>query len=135
MYVCVLWQIRRFFLFVYICFIETDHFFSVPPFVKSENQEIDESNKGHQMLRKMGWGGSGLGANEQGIDTPISGGDIRDRQDQFKGVGMNLNDPYENFRKNKGAAFITRMKARAEERALEGKLLFCISFGFRIFVM
>ncbi|XP_056635772.1 calcium homeostasis endoplasmic reticulum protein isoform X1 [Diorhabda sublineata] len=82
-------------------------------------QELDSSNKGHQMLKKMGWGGSGLGANEQGIDTPISGGDVRDRQDQFKGVGCNLNDPYENFRKNKGAAFITRMKARAEERAAE----------------
>ncbi|CAG9828947.1 unnamed protein product [Diabrotica balteata] len=84
-------------------------------------QELDPSNKGHQMLKKMGWGGSGLGANEQGIDTPISGGDVRDRQDQFKGVGCNLNDPYENFRKNKGAAFITRMKARAEERAAERK--------------
>lgn len=67
----------------------------------------------------MGWGGNGLGLNEQGIDVPISGGDVRDRQDQFKGVGCNLNDPYENFRKNKGAAFITRMKARAEERANE----------------
>ncbi|KAG5870886.1 hypothetical protein JTB14_035754 [Gonioctena quinquepunctata] len=84
-------------------------------------QELDSSNKGHQMLKKMGWGGSGLGANEQGIDAPISGGDVRDRQDQFKGVGCNLNDPYENFRKNKGAAFITRMKARAEERAAERK--------------
>ncbi|XP_063921571.1 calcium homeostasis endoplasmic reticulum protein isoform X2 [Zophobas morio] len=93
--------------------------FSAPNFVRNERQEIDSSNKGHQMLRKMGWGGSGLGANEQGIDAPISGGDVRDRQDQFKGVGCNLNDPYENFRKNKGAAFITRMKARAEERANE----------------
>ncbi|XP_064211274.1 calcium homeostasis endoplasmic reticulum protein isoform X2 [Tribolium castaneum] len=98
--------------------------FSAPPsFVRNEKQEIDSTNKGHQMLRKMGWGGSGLGANEQGIDAPISGGDVRDRQDQFKGVGCNLNDPYENFRKNKGAAFITRMKARAEERANESKLL------------
>lgn len=97
--------------------------FSRTPFIKPETQELDESNKGHQMLRKMGWGGSGLGAKEQGIDAPISGGDVRDRQDQFKGVGMNLNDPYENFRKHKGAAFITRMKARAEERAQESKSL------------
>ncbi|XP_018327704.1 calcium homeostasis endoplasmic reticulum protein isoform X2 [Agrilus planipennis] len=84
-------------------------------------EQLDSNNKGHQMLRKMGWGGSGLGAHEQGIDSPISGGDVRDRQDQFKGVGCDLNDPYENFRKNKGAAFITRMKARAEERANESK--------------
>lgn len=24
----------------------------------------------------MGWGGAGLGSKEQGIDTPISGGDV-----------------------------------------------------------
>lgn len=35
----------------------------------------------------------------------------------LSGVGVNLNDPYENFRKNKGAAFITRMKERALERS------------------
>ncbi|KMQ96900.1 calcium homeostasis endoplasmic reticulum protein [Lasius niger] len=80
---------------------------------------LDESNKGHQLLKKMGWSGAGLGANEQGIEAPISGGEIRDKNDQYKGVGINLNDPYETFRKNKGQAFITRMKARAEERAEE----------------
>ncbi|XP_057331002.1 calcium homeostasis endoplasmic reticulum protein isoform X2 [Microplitis mediator] len=80
---------------------------------------LDESNKGHQLLKKMGWSGAGLGANEQGIEAPISGGEIRDKNDQYKGVGINLNDPYENFRKSKGQAFITRMKARAEERAEE----------------
>lgn len=70
------------------------------------------------MLMKMGWGGSGtgLGAKGQGIDAPISGGEVRDRQDQFKGVGISLNDPYENFRKNKGAAFIHRMRIRDNER-------------------
>lgn len=71
------------------------------------------------MLRKMGWLGAGLGANEQGIEAPISGGEVRDRVDQYKGVGISLNDPYESFRKSKGMAFITRMKARAEERAEE----------------
>ncbi|XP_073977010.1 SR-related CTD associated factor 6 [Rhodnius prolixus] len=77
---------------------------------------LSEANKGHQMLRKMGWSGAGLGVKEQGIEQPISGGDVRDRIDQYKGVGINLNDPYENFRKSKGQAFITRMKARAEEK-------------------
>ncbi|XP_066906139.1 calcium homeostasis endoplasmic reticulum protein isoform X1 [Halyomorpha halys] len=80
-------------------------------------ERLTEGNKGHQMLKKMGWSGAGLGVKEQGIETPIQGGDIRDRSDQYKGVGVNLNDPYENFRKSKGQAFITRMKARAEERS------------------
>ncbi|CAG9763907.1 unnamed protein product [Ceutorhynchus assimilis] len=93
--------------------------FGSVPYTRGEAQELDSSNKGHEMLRKMGWGGKGLGVKEQGIDAPISGGDVRDRHDQFKGVGCNLNDPFENFRKNKGAAFITRMKARAEEREKE----------------
>ncbi|XP_054273893.1 calcium homeostasis endoplasmic reticulum protein-like isoform X2 [Macrosteles quadrilineatus] len=89
----------------------------IQPYRNPTTEKLDESNKGHQMLRKMGWGGAGLGAKEQGIEAPISGGEIRDRIDQYKGVGINLNDPYENFRKSKGQAFITRMKARAEERS------------------
>lgn len=46
---------------------------------------------------------------------------VRDRTDQYKGVGISLNDPYENFRKNKGKAFIHRMRTRAEER-MEGNV-------------
>lgn len=45
-------------------------------FGKTAQERLDESNKGHQLLRKMGWGGAGLGSKEQGIDTPISGGDV-----------------------------------------------------------
>lgn len=87
-------------------------------YAKTGNECIEESNKGHQMLMKMGWAGSGtgLGSHGQGIDAPISGGEVRDRQDQFKGVGISLNDPYENFRKNKGAAFIHRMRSRDTDR-------------------
>jgi len=85
-------------------------------FTKGHTQKLDESNRGHQLLRKMGWGGAGLGANEQGIAEPIKGGDVRDRSDQFKGVGINIRDPFDNFRKSKGQAFITRMRSRAEER-------------------
>lgn len=50
------------------------------------NEFIEETNKGHQMLMKMGWSGAGagLGSNNQGIDTPISGGEVRDRQDMYK---------------------------------------------------
>lgn len=82
-------------------------------------QRLDESNKGHQMLRKMGWGGSGLGAKEQGIANPIECSEVRDTpQERFRGLGVPSaqSDPYEAFRKNKGQAFINRMKARAEEK-------------------
>ncbi|XP_040176962.1 calcium homeostasis endoplasmic reticulum protein [Rana temporaria] len=76
---------------------------------------LGEENKGHQMLVKMGWSGAGgLGANEQGIQDPIKGGDIRDKWDQYKGVGVSLDDPYENYRRNKSYSFIARMKARDE---------------------
>lgn len=37
------------------------------------------------MLQKMGWSAGGLGAAGQGIAEPISGGQIRDRHDQYKG--------------------------------------------------
>ena len=60
----------------------------------------------------IGWGGKGLGAKEQGIVNPIEAGDVRDRQDQYKGVGVSMNDPFEQFRKNKSQTFISRMKAR-----------------------
>ncbi|KAG7165580.1 Calcium homeostasis endoplasmic reticulum protein-like 2 [Homarus americanus] len=83
------------------------------------DQRLDESNKGHQMLRKMGWGGSGLGVKEQGISDPVAAAEVRDTpQDRFRGLGVPSaqTDPYEAFRKNKGQAFINRMKARAEEK-------------------
>ncbi|XP_068208038.1 calcium homeostasis endoplasmic reticulum protein-like isoform X2 [Palaemon carinicauda] len=83
------------------------------------DQRLDENNKGHQMLRKMGWGGSGLGVKEQGISDPVSAAEIRDSpQERFRGLGVPSvqSDPYEAFRKNKGQAFINRMKARAEEK-------------------
>lgn len=66
-----------------------------------------------------------MGASEQGIVDPISGGDVRDRQDMFKGVGVDLRDPFEQFRKNKSHGFIARMKARDEMRE-KSKVLPCI---------
>lgn len=55
-------------------------------FKQSNNNSLDESNKGHQMLLKMGWAGAGtgLGVAGQGIDKPIDGGVVRDRQDVYK---------------------------------------------------
>ncbi|XP_077291331.1 SR-related CTD associated factor 6 isoform X2 [Arctopsyche grandis] len=91
----------------------------VPPGAPDEREgiinELDSTNKGHQMLRKMGWTqGAGLGATGQGITAPVSANPARDK-DQNQDI--NMSDPYENFRKNKGAAFITRMKERALERS------------------
>ncbi|XP_067644151.1 calcium homeostasis endoplasmic reticulum protein isoform X2 [Eurosta solidaginis] len=85
--------------------------------LQKQNEFIEESNKGHQMLKKMGWigSGAGLGPKQQGIDQPISGGEVRDRIDMYKGVGVNMNDPFENFRKNKGVAFVHRMRSRDEK--------------------
>lgn len=50
-------------------------------FGKTAQERLDESNKGHQLLKKMGWGGAGLGSKEQGIDTPISSGDVSKKDD------------------------------------------------------
>uniref|UniRef100_A0A672FDX9 Calcium homeostasis endoplasmic reticulum protein n=1 Tax=Salarias fasciatus TaxID=181472 RepID=A0A672FDX9_SALFA len=81
------------------------------------DSRLGEENKGHQLLMKMGWSGSGgLGAKEQGIQDPIKGGDVRDKWDQYKGVGVSLDDPYENYRRNKSYNFVARMKAREEGR-------------------
>uniref|UniRef100_A0AAQ6IK46 Calcium homeostasis endoplasmic reticulum protein n=1 Tax=Anabas testudineus TaxID=64144 RepID=A0AAQ6IK46_ANATE len=86
----------------------------------SADTRLGEENKGHQLLMKMGWSGSGgLGAKEQGIQDPIKGGDVRDKWDQYKGVGVSLDDPYENYRRNKSYNFVARMKAREEGRYTE----------------
>ena len=48
---------------------------------------LEDSNVGHQMLKKMGWEGAGLGVEEQGIQEPIKGGEVRDKVDKYK-VGV-----------------------------------------------
>ncbi|ESN94818.1 hypothetical protein HELRODRAFT_180170 [Helobdella robusta] len=76
----------------------------------SRNDKLTESNKGHQLMKKMGSSGDGI------VD-PIDHADVRDKQDQFKGLGMNLNDPFESFRKNKSSGFNVRMRERADARS------------------
>lgn len=84
-------------------------------------KQLDSSNKGHQMMQKMGWRGSGLGTSEDGIVEPISGGEVRDKQDQFRGVGHGAHaDPFEAFRKSKAGSFYTRMKERDKDRDHHG---------------
>ncbi|XP_063699895.1 calcium homeostasis endoplasmic reticulum protein [Culicoides brevitarsis] len=91
--------------------------FAGASYTKTASEFIEESNKGHQMLMKMGWGGSGkgLGVAAQGIDQPISAGEVRDKQDLYKGVGASTQaDPYESFRRNKANSFIHRIRSRDE---------------------
>jgi len=64
-----------------------------------------------------GWGGGGLGQAEQGMVDPVQHAEVRERTDLYKGVGISLNDPFENFRKNKSHGFVTRMREKAEAAA------------------
>jgi len=60
----------------------------------------------------MGWGGGGLGAKESGRVDPVEAAEQRDRVDMFKGLGMNMQDPFEQFRKNRSQTFTQRMRMR-----------------------
>ena len=50
----------------------------------TQDHRIGEANVGHQLLKKMGWEGAGLGAAEQGIQDPIKGGEVRSKVDKYK---------------------------------------------------
>ncbi|KAL7670846.1 hypothetical protein ACOME3_005764 [Neoechinorhynchus agilis] len=73
-----------------------------PMFVASSSLKqaapLDPTNKGHQLLQKMGWAGTGLGKQEQGIVEPISGGEVRELNDKYRGVGLE-SDPFDQFRR------------------------------------
>lgn len=92
-------------------------FFSEPYYQANAESRLGEENKGHQLLTKMGWGGGGLGTREEGIVDPINHADVRDKMDQFKGLGLPMNDPFEQFRKSKSHGFTTRMREKAEAAA------------------
>ena len=79
--------------------------------------QLDQSNKGHQMLQRMGWRGAGLGAGEGGMVEPVKGGEVRDKG-EYRGMGVG-SDPFESFRKQRAGAFYTRMRDKAEERKEE----------------
>lgn len=68
---------------------------------------LTTGNKGAQLMQKMGWSGTGLGASKQGILEPVSGGEIRDRQDKFRGLGS-ASDVYEQYRKQRSGNYHDR---------------------------
>lgn len=43
---------------------------------------------------------------------PVSAGEVRDRVDQYKGIGTSLgaSDPFESYRRNKSQTYIKRIK-------------------------
>ncbi len=107
-------------LYRFRCIVPLDFsfLFNRQPFYQTNaNTRLGEENKGALLMKKMGWGGQGLGAREQGIVDPVSGGEVRDKMDMYRGVGVEINDPFESFRKNKSSSFMTRMKSRAAKSA------------------
>ncbi|PIO76298.1 surp module [Teladorsagia circumcincta] len=76
---------------------------------------LSSVNKGAQLMQKMGWSGTGLGASKQGIIEPISGGEIRDRQDQFRGLGSTM-DVYEQYRKQRSGNYHDRNQSNQAAR-------------------
>jgi calcium homeostasis ER protein len=57
------------------------------------------------MLKRMGWEGAGLGSQQQGLQEPVRGGEVRDKMDKYKGVGMEMNTPFDEFRKRKSYVY------------------------------
>lgn len=81
--------------------------------VRDKNTRLEESNKGHQLLKKMGWSGTGgLGNKEQGIAEPIPTGEVRDASNAYKGIGADspTQDMYEMYRKSRGKEFLDRIQ-------------------------
>ncbi|KAI1726739.1 surp module domain-containing protein [Ditylenchus destructor] len=73
------------------------------------------SNKGAILMTKLGWGGGGLGLNEQGIEEPIHPGEVRDRDNQYQGIGhgSDSSDIYEDYRKQLSMRMSNRKGGRS----------------------
>lgn len=75
-------------------------------------------------MAKMGWEGKGLGTKEQvflissfrkrkknflkGIEEPVSGGEVREKTEQFRGLGSKP-DIYEQYRKQMSTQMARRI--------------------------
>lgn len=89
--------------------------------MKDRNSKLEETNKGAQLLLKMGWSGTGgLGSSEQGISEPVSEtGSVRDSGNMYHGIGVReeRSDAYESYRKSRGQAFLDRISRTRDEKS------------------
>jgi len=54
---------------------------------------LDKNNIGFQMMKKLGWSGTGLGKEEKGIVEPVKGGEVRTLENKYMGIGVNTSTP------------------------------------------
>ena len=57
-----------------------------------------------------------MGSSEQGIENPVEQSEVRGASTKFKGVGLSVSDPFEQFRQNRSQKFIQRMANTAKAR-------------------
>ena len=43
---------------------------------------------------------------------PVDAGEVRTKSDMYRGIGLDVKDPFEQFRKSKSQGFIQRMRGR-----------------------
>lgn len=87
--------------------------------VKDRNSKLEDTNKGAQLLLKMGWSGTGgLGSSQQGISEPVpETGTVRDSGNMYHGIGVEQrSDAYDSYRKSKGQAFLDRIQRTRDDK-------------------
>jgi len=81
---------------------------------------LDKNNIGFQMMKKLGWSGTGLGKEEKGIVEPVKGGEVRTLENKYMGIGISTtptttstsgglsglsDDKFEEYRKSKSYTY------------------------------
>jgi hypothetical protein len=54
---------------------------------------LDKNNIGFQMMKKLGWSGTGLGKEEKGIVEPVKSGEVRTLENKYMGIGISTATP------------------------------------------
>ncbi|KAL9701483.1 hypothetical protein quinque_004924 [Culex quinquefasciatus] len=78
---------------------------------KVPQQQQQQHQQQLPMMKMGGGGGGGMGMSAGPVGGEVWGGHDREGLGSY---GARNSDPYESFRKNKGAAFITRMKTQTD---------------------